>query len=685
MNGQRLCMGLLIILMTSSLYAANGADAKTATLTVQAHDKDGWIHLGRVDVYERYEEETPTGSETKWRQVAGTWLGRDDRGNRAGEASGVQFKLKPGSYRVRAQRRDGHLELSHETTVRLGNGDNETEKFYFESGNLTVQAHDKDGWIYQGRVDVYVPYEEDTPGGSVTKWRQITGTWLGRDDRGNSASEASGVGYKLKPGTYTVRIQRRDSRLELHKEYMVSVSDRLTSTVTATFECGDVHLQAKVDDGYATQGTIAIQSPYTERTPGGDEERWNTVCSWEIKNADTAKAMRAKLKPGRYRVLGRYTSTDKTPEVVAKEFTVTANSITHGTVDYSSDAISLSSGAADVKYPQPTVPVSVSGVSFGDSKAGTLFSTLTEKGRTDLGLYPGVTGVLVTSEFHGVKPGCVIYSVGGRHIADKTALLTHLTPEKLERRYGYQVPLWFWAKQGDKWERRFKMVNVRNGSTIGLTDIPRESRHIAIPSQHAESVSEFRAWKDKTREEVRRIMHSSDQLQREQVSEAIAAARARVASSVNMEKVKEGQAAIYEAATQAWPIASKIVVRSVSDNATKPEFIYNVSKGVLQGQGVSTVVDELNLADTSVDVLAEEGIISQEQADLARAALLTLDSLKAARDAESGLEIIAALSDGVQGFAELSGHKSADDPNKVNAVLKRGNRIIKLVVDFNRQ
>jgi hypothetical protein len=48
------------------------------------------------------------------------------------------------------------------------------------------------------------------------------------------------------------------------------------------------------------------------------------------------------------------------------------------------------------------------------------------------------------------------------------------------------------------------------------------------------------------------------------------------------------------------------------------------------------------------------------------------------------MEIIAALKDGLQGIAQLSGQRDPNNPNGVAAVLKRGNQIVNLVVDFSK-
>jgi hypothetical protein len=276
------CKNIILIwfcLFTIALQCNASENAATGTLTVQAHDKDGWITHGGITIYS-----------FDGKYVAGSKI------EKASHAQNRTFKLKPGQYRVKVSRKNSNLELTNSKDVIVSDNSTETCKIYFESGTLTVQAYDKDGWITHGSINIYRAENKETPDGVKTQWNFATSSKI------EKASHAQNRTFKLKPGQYRVKVSRKNSNLELTNSKDVIVSDNSTETCKIYFESGTLTVQAYDKDGWITHGSINVYRAENKETPDGVKTQWNFATSSKIEKASHAQNRTFKLKPEQYRV-----------------------------------------------------------------------------------------------------------------------------------------------------------------------------------------------------------------------------------------------------------------------------------------------------------------------------------------------------------------------------------------------
>ena len=231
-------------------------------------------------------------------------------------------------------------------------------------------------------------------------------------------------------------------------------------------------------------------------------------------------------------------------------------------------------------------------------------------------------------------------------------------------------------RSGGQWQRTSGFVVIPEFVKTG-----KSVSRVLASSEARPMVTRFVSERGNYERELARIAGQSASLAPEEVSKAMREAKTRYDEFLQSDEFVEIRQSVVEAYTKSYPIGERIVIQAVTNARKDPDaLVYDVAAAALSGGG--TVVPALGMraVDASLDVLAEEGVVTKEEAELVKGMGALIRGLDGVKSADSVLATVRAVKDTYEGLVECGIVKEESGNGRVKVRLRTAGRALDLVV-----
>ncbi len=130
-----------------------------------------------------------------------------------------------------------------------------------------------------------------------------------------------------------------------------------------------------------------------------------------------------------------------------------------------------------------------------------------------------------------------------------------------------------------------------------------------------------------------------------------------------------------------YPLSQKILLRTIEKTTEdREELLLNLSHATLSGGATIAPTIGKKVLESSLEVLAEEGILTEEEARILQVANTLIQTLDGASNADTILEIAKVASDTYKGLVECEIIKDESVSDRVKARIKSGDQVLNVLI-----
>ena len=302
--------------------------------------------------------------------------------------------------------------------------------------------------------------------------------------------------------------------------------------------------------------------------------------------------------------------------------------------------------------------------------------SLSGRERQTFALPVGNRGVVLDEEFKGLPAKSVIKTLFGASVPDAAAF-TRWWVRSADRGEA-QVGVWRRTSER-KWQYEQTFVHI---TPSGISKLSQWFAQVLekLDGPTREKALKLAELRDEYRRQAAEILAKGAKgWSPERVVQALASAKAAYERTVGSAEFREVRAAILDAASENYPIAQKVLLRTVEKTIEDPQQLtIDLAKGVLTGGGTVTPIVAGNAMEATLEVLVEEGVMTSEEANLLRAANILIQASRSLSDADTLLEQVDAVRTTYRGLVEVGVIEQDFDAGRITVRLGTGSRQLDL-------
>lgn len=254
---------------------------------------------------------------------------------------------------------------------------------------------------------------------------------------------------------------------------------------------------------------------------------------------------------------------------------------------------------------------------------------------TALGLPTGTQGVLLDASFGELPAGAIIETVFHRVVDSQSALSKRLA----ESSPGDEVLVGYWHRgKSGAWERNYSFIK-RDRAPAPPLAVDK------LNAQQQESLSVVRASRDLLNRQLEETKKrgSSEQWSKERLTQELDATKKVVASTLDRSQLQSAMSALQSHYSKEFLKANEAVIRAATSRSRQESPLrVSTSAQVLIDQNEPVSTSEVGGQAAMIDSLAQEGIIDEDDARVARAAVTLIHALNGVQDFDTVLRVAAA-------------------------------------------
>jgi hypothetical protein len=298
----------------------------------------------------------------------------------------------------------------------------------------------------------------------------------------------------------------------------------------------------------------------------------------------------------------------------------------------------------------------------------------------DLKLPLGVKGMLLMEHYKNLPAGIVIESIFHRAVTDENRFW-ELWNQNVE---GAQMLIGHWSRERDgTWSREYTFLAIPELYQFGRNRAETQYQEslAALSEQDRLPSVQIAERKDAYRNKILEIAAHSTDFTADQIAEQIVQTRTAFRDFTQSEEFAQARSAVLDAYSEHYPIAQKILLRTVTKTTEdREELVLDLAKATLSGG--ATVASTLNLRaiDASLEVLVEEGVLTEDEAKAMEAANTIVRTLNGASDADTVVKSIGLVGDSYRGLVDCGVIDEEKMDDQVKARIQADEKVIDLLI-----